>query len=130
MATRGTLNETSRLTNKETDWNLVGGALTETRTRGGGGSKRKQPVESSSSSSDGEWKDDGENEDDEDAADEVMILKSKEKPLHERVILEVKHVELAFEKFSRCPECDEPLVLCCSSTQFVLLLDQTVLGIT
>jgi hypothetical protein len=124
------LHETSCLTNKETDWNLVGGALTETRTRGGGGSKRKQPVESSSSSSDGEWKDDGENEDDEDAADEVMILKSKEKPLHERVILEVKHVELAFEKFSRCPECDEPLVLCCSSTQFVLLLDQTVLGIT
>jgi hypothetical protein len=107
------------------DWNLVGSNdVTTTRTRGGG--KRKQPVvESSSSSSDGEWSEEEEEDDEED--DEAILL--KEKPLHERVILEVKHVEQAFEKFSKCPECGQSLLLqlntVCISTGITVHLPQS-----
>jgi hypothetical protein len=34
-----------------------------------------------------------------------------EKPMHERVMVEVKHVESVFEKFCNCPECDGPMEL-------------------
>jgi uncharacterized protein with PIN domain len=110
----GTKNEGKRLSNKESDWNLVGaGDPTISRTRGAG--KRKQrPIDPpSSSSSDGEWeeRESDEEEDEEDEEDEAILLKNKEKPMHERVMLEVKHIELAFEKFSKCPECGKGLVL-------------------
>jgi hypothetical protein len=107
----GTKKESWRLQSKESDWNLAVGGVASSRTRGGG--KRKPPAKdssssSSSSSSDEEWEYEGDNEED-DEDDEAQLL--KEKPMHERVLLEVKHVELAFEKFSRCPECSKPLHL-------------------
>jgi hypothetical protein len=115
MSTRGTKREASRLSNKETDWMLDGGTAGKaTRTRGGG--KRRPPQSSSSSSSssssedDDEWEYEGDNEDEEhNDEDEAQLLKEKEKPEHERVIVELKHVQDALEQFSKCPECKEPL---------------------
>jgi hypothetical protein len=110
MATCGTKHESSRLRHKESDWKLVGAgdiASNITRTRGGG--KRKQPPiqSSSSSSSDDEWQEvpRGDEDDEEDEEDErhQLLLKS-EKPPHQRVILEVQHVEDAFNEFCKCPE--------------------------
>jgi hypothetical protein len=108
----GTKKEGNRLGYKEDDWNLVGGRTPpKTRTRGAG--KRKKPVmSSSSSSSDGEWEEEEEEEEEEDADDEAKMSSMKmEKPMHQRVIVEVRHIEQAFEKFARCPVCDKPLVL-------------------
>jgi hypothetical protein len=103
MATRGTTNEGSRLRSKETDWKLPGDGNTATRTRGGGKRKERPIHPPSSSSSDEEWEYEGDEEEDEDDEEEMMLLQRK--PLHQRVILEVKHVEEALVKFSKCPEC-------------------------
>jgi hypothetical protein len=110
MSARGTRNEASRLNNRESGWmNLAHGAATTSRTRHAGKRKDPPPRSPSSSSSDGEWKDNGEDEEDSlDEADEMKLWR-KEKPPHERVLLEVKHVEEAFENFSKCPECDGAL---------------------
>jgi hypothetical protein len=65
-----------------------------------------------------------EEDDEEDIEDEAQLLKHKEKPMNERVILEVRHVEQVFEKFCRCPECGNPLLLqletVCIATRIVV----------
>jgi hypothetical protein len=83
-----------------------------------GGGKRKQPPaspesKSSSSSLDEEWEvhEDRSCYEEEDEDDEAMLLLKMEKPMHERVMLEVQHVELTFEKFSKCPDCHKPLTM-------------------
>jgi hypothetical protein len=53
-----------------------------------------------------------------------LLLLKKEKPPHERLILEVQHVEAAFEKFAISPECDNALTIefntiCIATTIFV-----------
>jgi hypothetical protein len=122
---RGTTKESSRLGNRE-EWSNLASGLTATRMRHGG-KRKERPVIHSSSSSDGEWReeaDEEEEEDDEDIEDEAHLLRHKEKPMHKRVILEVRHVEQAFEKFCRCPECGNPLLLqletVCIATRIVM----------
>jgi hypothetical protein len=105
---KGTKLENERLGNQESDWNLAVGKAVTTRTRGGG--KQKERPEPESSSTSDEERDESEQDIDEAKEDEEyerrFVLK---KPPHERVILEVAHVEEAFERFSRCPECGSGL---------------------
>jgi hypothetical protein len=107
---RGTVKESRRLSNRESDWNLPGGSgLTGSRTRRDGKQKEPPPP---SSSSDGAWDtEDEEDETEEEDEEAEMKLWQKEKPPHKRVIMEVMHVHEAFDKFSKCPECMGPLVL-------------------
>jgi RNA polymerase-binding transcription factor DksA len=104
---KGTKLESKRLGNQESDWNLVGGNVVATRTRGGG-KRKERPEPESSSTSDEEWE---EESDSDEAKQDELYERSLlwKKPTHQRVILEVAHVEQAFERFSRCPECGSDL---------------------
>jgi hypothetical protein len=114
MTMRGTKYESSRLRPKESDWNLAGGGRSPAKSRTRSAGKRKEPprrTDLSSSSSDDEWEEE-EEEEEEDTSDEDAMLKlRKEKPPHERVLVEVQHLQDAFAKFCICPECEEPLAI-------------------
>jgi hypothetical protein len=64
------------------------------------------PVYPSSSTSDEKWEDEEEQDDSEDERDERLLAL---KPSHQRVIVEVKHVEETFERFCKYPKCGEAL---------------------
>ena len=111
MATRGTRWEASRLGNRVTDWTMDNESIPMTRTRHGGKRTPQSPEPSPSSTSDEEYEQQGEDEEEEDEDDEARLLKEV-KPLHQRVIVEARHLEDAIEQFSKCPECNGRVEYC------------------
>jgi hypothetical protein len=113
--------ERKRLGFEEPDWKgLPSGRTTRSRTRGGGEgrpnlekaslghvAKEVVVVLESTSGSDGDDESFG-GEEGEPTATAVVV--AKKKPTHSRVILEVAHLERAFQNFP-CPKCSEPLEL-------------------
>jgi hypothetical protein len=133
---RNTVREEARLRLGEVGWNLVGGEVPSSRTRGGGTGRPNLSVrrsyfnESSPdvSSVDSDYEADEESSSEEDLDSDVEEEKEL-KPPPTRLILEYESLKKCMEKNCRCPRCDGPVhmdvkTLCLASNVMVSCIDK------
>jgi predicted RNA-binding Zn-ribbon protein involved in translation (DUF1610 family) len=121
LTKRNASREANKLASKEGDWNLAAvGATTETRTRTRGNGKGRPNLDLArknkaiicdiSSDSESEVEEEGGGAKAIPVPDEEIVPpKTRKRPPHTRVIVEVNNLEAAFEKF-KCPSCGEATV--------------------
>jgi len=111
--------ESRKLSHKESDWNLPGTALPNTRTRHGGHGRpdlnRKGSVEKSCSDededvgSDEEYAPNSSDMDDSETEADDLAPENTGKPPATRVILEVDSLTKMIYELSKCPDCNVPI---------------------
>jgi hypothetical protein len=107
MVTKSNANgERKRLSFGEDDWNLSGGQMPATRTRGGG-LRRSEPMQITESSDESEVSAVVEGED---VVEVAVSPDKKSKPANERVVLDIEQITKVFEQVG-CPKCGEPIAL-------------------